>query len=362
MATSFNDLPQELCNDIVRFFKYDRKSLVQLCLASIRFVDEAQSYLYAQLTRNTMPLNSARSSKLLSTLTVHNPSLAKYVKTFCYDIRLLKHDPVYKVLRRALCLMVNITWLEINTKIPYSPQGFFHGCTFQLKHFRCQFASSDRKAIYKMLSRQRSLQSVYIDNFDGDFPSKCCRKIKRLVVEDWRNVVQILPGRSIFALELLHVEPFFDSIPPSITTQLGDLTHLTFKTETPYDFLETVAPYLIRLTMLRIIGRDDETPSGMSIGEDPEILYKLSNLKIFVWSLEIDYDLNSGLTEADELYQLFWDLVKVWFQGMPKLEAVYTLDRGSWHTGFPYFHWTQNMSSKRVEAKVALGRKSLYTK
>ncbi|EKM77546.1 hypothetical protein AGABI1DRAFT_130242 [Agaricus bisporus var. burnettii JB137-S8] len=88
-----NDLPQELCNDIVRFCKYDRKTLFQLCLTSIRFVNEAQTYLYAHLTRNTTSLNFARSSKLLSTLTVHNPSLAKYVKAFGYDIRLRKDNP-----------------------------------------------------------------------------------------------------------------------------------------------------------------------------------------------------------------------------------------------------------------------------
>ncbi|EKM77552.1 hypothetical protein AGABI1DRAFT_130247 [Agaricus bisporus var. burnettii JB137-S8] len=213
-----------------------------------------------------------------------------------------------------------------------------------------------------MLSTQLSLQSVYINKFDHDFPSNCCLNLKRLFVEDWRSVVQILPGRSIKVLELLQVEPFFESIPPSITTQLGNLTHLTFKTKTPYDFLERAAPYLTRLIILRIIGNDNDTLSGMSIAANPKVLYKLTNLKVFVWSLEIDDDLNPGLALSYELYKMFWDLVEIWFRGMPKLEAVYTLDRNFRHTVLPYSRWTRNMNSKEVKAKVALGRKSFYTR
>ncbi|EKM77555.1 hypothetical protein AGABI1DRAFT_108062 [Agaricus bisporus var. burnettii JB137-S8] len=363
MAVSFNDLPQELCNRIIQFSRHDRKTLSQLCLTSTRFVIEAQTYLYAHLTRNTTSLNFARSSKLLSTLTVHNPSLAKYVKTFVYYIRLRKDNPAYEDLRRALRLMINVTWLEINTTIP---QGFFDSCTFQLKHFRCAFASSDTTAIYNMLSTQHSLQSVYIDKFDHDFPSDCCLNIKRLCVEDWRSIEQILPGRSIEVLELLQVGPFFDSVPPSITTQLGNLTHLTFQTDAPYEFLESVAPYLTCLMILRIIGKDDTRRrySSMTIAREPQVLWELTNLKIFVWSLEIDGNRRIQLGHTDELREMLWDLVEGWFLRMPKLEEVYTLDYSDpfRHSGVYYSRWTNHMNPESVEAKVALGRKSFYTK
>ncbi|KAF7760297.1 hypothetical protein Agabi119p4_10973 [Agaricus bisporus var. burnettii] len=370
MAVSFNDLPQELCNRIIHFSRHDRKTLSQLCLTSTRFVDEAQTHLYAHLTRNTTSLNFARSSKLLLTLTVHNPSLARYVKTFVYYIRLQKDNPAYEDLRRALRLMINVTWLEINTTIP---QGFFDSCTFQLKHFRCAFASSDTTAIYKILSTQLSLQSVYIDKFDLDFPSNYCLNINRLCVEDWRSVVQILPGRSIKVLELLQVGPFFDSVPPSITTQLGNLTHLTFQTDAPYEFLKSVGPYLTRLMVLRIIGRDGSggtrfgnmwLPYAETIAREPQVLWELTNLKTFVWSLQIDVDRHIQVGHVDGLREMLWDLVEGCFLRMPKLEEVYTLDYSSpiRHAGDYYSRWTNHMNPESVEARVALGGKSFYTK
>ncbi|KAF7760298.1 hypothetical protein Agabi119p4_10974 [Agaricus bisporus var. burnettii] len=362
MVTSFNDLPQELCNRIIRFFRYDRRTLLRLCLTSVRFVDEAQSYIYTKLTFNTIKPKFARAPKLLLTLTVHNPSLAKYVNTFCYDIWLQKDGPVYEDLRRALRLMINVTWLEMKTTIP---QGFFDGCTFQLRHFRCAFASSDTTAIYKMLSTQPSLRSLYIDYFHRDFPSNCCLNINRLCVEDWRSVVQILPGRSIKVLELLKVESFFDSVPPSITTQLGNLTHLTFKTNAPYEFLESVAPYLTGLIVLRIIGKDRVARSRTNIAGKPEILCKLTNLKIFVWSLDVTPSFHRITEEeADELYDTLWDPVELWFKEMPKLEEVYILNFDWEDPGNEnyYSHWIRGVGPTTVEATTALGRKSFYTR
>ncbi|EKM77554.1 hypothetical protein AGABI1DRAFT_93283 [Agaricus bisporus var. burnettii JB137-S8] len=379
MATSFNDLPQELCNRIIQFFRYDRRTLLRLCLTSVRFVDEAQSFLYAKLTFNIMTsfkLILARASKLLSTLTVHNPSLAKYVKAFSYDIWLPEDHPgVYEKLRHAIRLMINVTWLEINTTIPHSPQGFFDGWTFQLKHFRCKFGSSDRKTIYKMLSTQLSLQSVYIDKFDHDFPSDCCLNIKRLCVEDWRSIEQILPGRSIVVLEILRlqesqlVELFNRSVPPSIKIQLGNLTHLTLKTNTFYTDLKTLAPYLTLLMILRIIGKDNQrygvAKYAQNIAGKPEILCKLTNLKIFVWSLDVSLD-SHRITEeeADELSDMLWELVELWFKEMPKLEEVYIL-KLDWedpdNEDF-YSHWIKGVGPTTVEAKTVLGRKSFYTR
>ncbi|EKM77553.1 hypothetical protein AGABI1DRAFT_130248 [Agaricus bisporus var. burnettii JB137-S8] len=360
MVTSFNDLPQELCNRIIQFFRYDRRTLLRLCLTSVRFVDEAQSYIYTKLTFNTIKPKFARAPKLLLTLTVHNPSLAKYVNTFCYDIWLQKDGPVYEDLRRALRLMINVTWLEMKTTIP---QGFFDGCTFQLRHFRCAFAHSDTRAIYKMLSTQPSLRSLYIDYFHRDFPSNCCLNLNRLCIEDWCGVVQILPGRSIKVLELLQVEPFFKSVPPSITTQLGNLTHLTFKTNAPYEFLESVAPYLTGLIVLRIIGKDRVARSRTNIAEKPEILCKLTNLKIFVWSLDVTPSFHRITEEeADELYDTLWDPVELWFKEMPKLEEVYILNFDWEDPGNEdyYSHWIKGVGPTTVEAKTALGRKSFY--
>ncbi|EKM77545.1 hypothetical protein AGABI1DRAFT_130241 [Agaricus bisporus var. burnettii JB137-S8] len=374
MATTFNDLPQELCNRIVRFFRHDRQTLLKLCLTSVRLVNEAQSYIYAALIIDNIkfPTTIYKSFNLLLTLTVHNPSLAKYVDAFGYRIQRLPEDhAVYEKLRHAIRLMVNVTWLEINTTIPHSPQGFFDGCTFRLRHFRCQFASSDKPAIYKMLSTQPSLRSLYIDEFDQDFPSDCCLKLNRLCVEDWRSIEQILPGRSILGLELLPIEglmpvvPFSGSVPPSITTQLGNLTHLTFRTDTPYDFLEIMGPHLTRLMILRIIGRDLKNESRKNIAKKPEILCKLTNLKIFIWSLEIYCDYrNMTSEEVCELYNVLWDPLELWFRELPKLKAVYTLDFDSHDFDDEgYYHlWSKDKSPRAVDVKVALGGKSLYTR
>lgn len=265
MAATFNDLPQELCNRIIRFFRSDPDTLLQLCLTSVRFVDEARSYLYAVISvcNSTHHLNitSAQSVKLLSTFKIHNPSLAKYVKFFIYNAMALEgDDPIYEDLRLAFRLMVNLTWLEIFTEIPYRLEGFFDGCSFhQLQHFRCKFATSDRMAIYKLLSTQSSLLSLCMDGVPQDFPSDCCINLQRLII-NWHNVAQILPGRSILGLELFDVEPLVNPATSPITAQLGHLTHLTFQSDDAGDFLGSVAPYLTNLIVLRIIAREYGTP------------------------------------------------------------------------------------------------------
>jgi hypothetical protein len=101
---------------------------------------------------------------------------------------------------------------------------------------------------------QPTLQSLYSERNIEAVPSDCCTNLKSLHVRYWRDILNLVPGRSIRHLEYTGV--WRDEPLSAIATELGNITVLV--SEYPLTLLsrgfEAMIPFLTHLRLLKVGG------------------------------------------------------------------------------------------------------------
>lgn len=263
-------IPQEIFNLVVYHARHSRTRLLNLCLAASCFRQEAQRLLYHEIrikndscpptTWRTFTIGISRASQLFSTLTQHNPALAKHVRILYHSIFLRDNDRGYRsLLNQSIALMNNIEELTLCHSIP---DEIFPACTsLRLRTFGCNRACDSlnfRTRILDFLATQPDLKSLFIVwNCDEPFPNTHCRNLTSLAGD--RNAVeQVLPGRECTITNLtwapMRMEdvsiPRIDRINPGLSNirifTLGGFLHRPS--------LAGFAPYLRCLQVLHLVG------------------------------------------------------------------------------------------------------------
>ncbi|KAJ3576825.1 hypothetical protein NP233_g156 [Leucocoprinus birnbaumii] len=347
-------IPQEIYDLIIYHAKPDLASLYTLCLVSSTFLPQAQRTLYKDLNISDDEfalcsgwlIDAKRARLLFRTLTNHNPSLCKYVRSLYH--RLASHqdtiDRLYwKLFQQTLQLLTHLKRLTITCINPLP--DLYAECSFHLEVFGSDRACDEpavHEATLKHLASQKKLRSLYawrLFREEGEkLPIWFCPDLEALT-GDRKTIEGILPGRSVSRLTWIP-DADEDSLTPPlrIATEFSNLRVLSLGGYYKRPCLRVVIPYLPSLEVLRLFGETRE----MNLLDELALISGLSNLRVFIWtagfatSVKWLYFGNLGDKAGIEVQH---KLVNDWFFKSRTLEMAYFHAHKPRLQAQAYFRW-----------------------
>ncbi|KXN90366.1 hypothetical protein AN958_04317 [Leucoagaricus sp. SymC.cos] len=337
-----SDVPLEIVDAIFYNLQHDLRSVRSICLISRRFWNDFRKVLYRRIALsdnddvlfNCFIVGSEKRTPFFTTLSTHNPSLARLLHTFLFDFSRFTAsnediDLVSKSLSSCLKLLSNVTDLSILSSphpIVLGDCALLRSCTFQLQAFRwISIESVSATDLYEFLTMQKQLQRLTFiaERLSGSLPlpNTCCPELRDLFAGG-QLIQRLLPNRSITHLGSTPGIPREIRIGPEMRQKLEEIHTFRISGIPGTALLSCLGPLTSCLRSLQIVHIVGVTVPDI-LRKNQAVVMALPTLKIFIQSLPNRPNFLLPRSEPKNYQTSYGVLFEEWFDALKNLQVAY---------------------------------------